>query len=727
MVDPVRIFQELIEKAEKIYTPEDVQKIRKAYEYACLKHEGQLRKDGSPYVIHCIATAQIVLDMALDVDSIQAALLHDCIEDTPTTQEDIAKTFSRPVAEMVEGVTKLSRVPYTSKEEEQVENLRKMLIAMAKDIRVILIKLADRLHNMRTMEYQSEKKQKVKSLETMEIYAPLAHRLRIQKIKWELEDTSLRYLDPYGYEEITSQMVRCSRETEQFIEHNCQRIRERMDQAGIKATVYGRMKHIYSIYRKMYSQNKSLNEVYDLYAFRVVVDNIADCYNVLGQIHDLFNPVPGRFKDYIGTPKPNHYQSLHTTVIGREGVPFEVQIRTWEMHEVAEYGIAAHWKYKQGIEGRQGQEEKLEWIRRLIENQEEMEAEDFISTLKTDMFSDEVFVFTPNGDVINLPSGATPIDFAYAIHSAVGNSMVGCKVNGRICTFDYTLQNGDIVEVMTSKAGKGPSRDWVKLARSNEARTKIRQWFRREKKEENIENGKQSLEQELRKNNIPFAALTDDEVMPEILSRLKVNTLDELYASIGYGGMTAAKVVTRLKEEMTHQSRLQNEKTVIERLLQEAKKPKPTPTGLIVEGLDNCLTKFSRCCTPVPGDEVVGFITKGFGVSVHRKDCVNVQKSREKGEEPGRWVNVSWGDTQNESYEAGLNVSAKDRDNFVADVMLAVSTIKARVTSVHARSLPDSYAILDIIVKVSGKQQLVEVINKIKRITGVIDVKRVNG
>ncbi|NLT40378.1 MAG: bifunctional (p)ppGpp synthetase/guanosine-3',5'-bis(diphosphate) 3'-pyrophosphohydrolase [Clostridiales bacterium] len=727
MVDAEKFFRELMEAVKEIFTPSDLEKIERAYRFAASKHEGQLRRDGSAFVTHGLATAKIIVEMGLDVDSIIAAILHDCIEDTGTTHEEIAKAFGKPVAELVDGVTKLSRVPYSSVEEEQVENLRKMLLAMAKDIRVILIKLADRLHNMRTMEYQTEQKQRTKSLETMEIYAPIAHRLGMQKIKWELEDISLRYLDPYGYKEILDELQSRSTLNDRFIETNCSRIENRLKEADIAATVYGRTKHIYSIYRKVYSKDKGLGEVYDLYAFRVIVDTIADCYNVLGQIHDLFKPVPGRFKDYIGTPKPNLYQSLHTTVIGREGIPFEVQIRTWDMHLTAEYGIAAHWKYKQGVQGKQSEEEKLGWIRRLLENQQEMDPEDFISTLKTDMFSDEVFVFTPKGDVINLPAGATPIDFAYAIHSAVGNSMTGVKVNSRISNYDYVLQNGDVVEVITSKSSKGPSRDWIKLARSNEARTKIRQWFKRERQEENIANGRQSLEAELKKNNIPLSSVMGEEILPVILQKLHVSSLNELYASIGYGGTTAVKVVNRVKLELMRLSKEQRDKLSLERLTQEAKKPKRSETGLIVENIENCLTKFSHCCTPVPGDPVIGFITRGFGVSVHRQDCRNVLRAKEKESDEGRWVKVSWTDQQDALYEARLALSSHDRDNFVVDIVTALSALKVKVQSLNARALPDGYAVVDMTVFVKNKAQLTEVMNRINGISGVIDVKRANG
>ena len=509
-MDPILERYQALEDKIKTYNPAlDTQRLFSAFTYADNAHSGQLRKDGSPYITHPLAVAEIVAELELDTDSIIAALLHDCIEDTGSTHEEIAKLFGAVVADLVEGVTKLTRVQYTSKEEEQMENLRKMLMAMAKDIRVILIKICDRLHNMRTMEYQSPRKQKEKALETMEIYAPIAHRLGMQRIKWELEDTSLRYLDPVGYKEISDELAARSAAHEEFLATVQRRIQERLDAEGIHCTIYGRVKHAYSIYRKMYTQNKTMDEIFDLYAFRVIVDDIPECYNVLGVIHDLFNPVLGRFKDYIGTPKPNGYQSLHTTVIGRDGIPFEVQIRTWEMHHTAEYGIAAHWKYKQGMaNAKLGTEEAFEWVRKLLESQQDVDAEEFVRTMRVDLFSDEVFVFTPRGDVINLPAGATPIDFAYNIHSAVGNHMTGAKVNGRMVTFDTPLKNGDIVEVITSKSAHGPSRDWMKICKSNEARNKIRQWFKKERREENIATGRASFESELKHVGLSLAAIT---------------------------------------------------------------------------------------------------------------------------------------------------------------------------------------------------------------------------
>ncbi len=744
-MDPILERYQALEERIKGYNPTlDVQRLYSAFTFADNAHSGQLRKDGSPYITHPLAVAEIVAELELDTDSIIAALLHDCIEDTGVTHEEIAKQFGAVVADLVEGVTKLTRVQYTSKEEEQMENLRKMLMAMAKDIRVILIKICDRLHNMRTMEYQSPRKQKEKALETMEIYAPIAHRLGMQRIKWELEDTSLRYLDPVGYREIADELAARSAAHEEFLATIQQQIQQRLDAEGIHCTIYGRVKHAYSIYRKMYTQNKTMDEIFDLYAFRVIVDDIFECYNVLGVIHDLFNPLLGRFKDYIGTPKPNGYQSLHTTVIGRNGIPFEVQIRTWDMHHTAEYGIAAHWKYKQGMaNSKLGTESAFEWVRKLLESQQDVDAEEFVRTMRVDLFSDEVFVFTPRGDVINLPAGATPIDFAYNIHSAVGNHMTGAKINGRMVTFDSKLKNGDIVEVITSKSAHGPSRDWMKICKSNEARNKIRQWFKKERREENIATGRASIESELKHAGLSLAAITAEDVLPYVLKKVRFGTMDELYAAIGYGGMSAQKAVVRVKDEMTRLNRLQAEQnTAAEKAALQnqpiypatggispvaVKVGKHDQSGIVVEGIDNCLVKFAKCCTPVPGDPVVGFITRGFGVSVHRADCPNAAPEKRKPEEEGRWIQVSWATGELASYRTSLEMSAKDRDGLTLDVAMSLSTMKAKTTNLSARSLADGYATVHIVLEVKDQSELVAIINKLSQIQGVYEVKRTAG
>ena len=732
---PQEMYDQLVETVKSYNPSAGFDQIHAAYEYAAAHHAGQNRKDGSPFVTHPLAVAQIVAEeLHLDTESIVAALLHDTIEDTDATHEEISKLFSPTVADLVEGVSKLTRVHYTSKEEEQMENLRKMLMAMAKDIRVILIKISDRLHNMRTMEYQTPEKQKQKSFETMEIYAPIAHRLGMQRMKWELEDLSLKYLDPVGYREIIEALDEKAAEYDGFMSSVHDQITSRLREAGIDATVQARMKHPYSIYRKMYTQNKSLDDVFDLFAFRVIVDTVADCYNVLGIIHDLYKPILGRFKDYIGTPKPNMYQSLHTTVVGESGIPFEVQIRTKEMHEVAEYGIAAHWKYKQNGQGG-GDEGRYEWVRRLLENQEGADAEDFIHSLKVDMFADEVFVFTPQGDVINLPAGATPIDFAYTIHSAVGNHMTGAKVNGRIVQFDYHLRNGDVVEVMTSKSAHGPSRDWVKIARSSNARSKIRQWFKREKRDENIVNGRQSFEAELKRTGVTLKELTSEENLPSVLKKLCYNSLDDMYAAIGYGGVTALKVMGRLREDIQrilhqHQAERQAEVPVADQPQQTRPAVPQHPKGeqgIVVEGLTNCLVKFSKCCTPVPGDKIVGFITRGYGISVHRADCPNADPARRKPEEAGRWINVSWGSNTRESYRTTLEVVAKDRLNLIVDISTVLSSTKTHVSSLNARSTPDGFALITLDTDVSDSQQLQTVMRRIEQISGVMRVTRPAG
>ena len=730
-----------LEDTIRSYNPgADFARIRASYEFARAHHGEQRRKSGEPYITHPLAVAQIVAEeLHLDSESIEAALLHDVIEDTDATYEDVAKLTSPTVADLVEGVSKLTRIQYATKEDEQMENLRKMLIAMSKDIRVILIKISDRLHNMRTMEYQSPTKQKQKSLETMEIYAPIAHRLGMQRMKWELEDLSLKYLDPIGYDEIVSKLDAKRPEYEDFMRRTQDQIDQRLKELDISHVVYGRMKHPYSIYRKMFSQNKSIDEIFDLFAFRVVVDTIGDCYNVLGVIHDLYKPILGRFKDYIGTPKPNGYQSLHTTVMGTDGIPFEVQIRTREMHEIAEYGVAAHWKYKQNGQGA-GTEGKYEWVRRLLENQEGADAEEFIHSLKVDMFADEVFVFTPNGDVQNLSAGATPIDFAYAIHSAVGNRMIGAKVNNRIVTLDHVLKNGDIVEILTSKNAKGPSRDWMKIAKSTEARSKIRQWFKKERKDENIVNGRSAFDAELRHCGISMKDVLDPEFLPVLLKKVAYPTLEDLYAAIGYGGFTAQKAVSRIQGELQRrQQQRQQEQLLLEAATEEKKEepakapdaakqqkqPKAVKSeqGIIVEGLDNCLVKFSKCCTPVPGDDIVGFITRGYGVSVHRADCPNASAEK-RAEQPNRWIRVSWGTDTNDSYPTTIEAVCKDRLNLLLDISAALSSTKTFVLGLNTRSTEDGFAIIRVEVRIKDGTQLNNLMNKLHQISGVLKVTR---
>ena len=701
------------------YAPSaDLEVIQRAYEYADEKHKNQLRKSGEPYIIHPLAVAEIVAEIGLDTDAITAALLHDCLEDTDASFEEISRMFGETVANLVEGVTKLTRVQYSTMEEQQMENLRKMFMAMSKDIRVILIKIADRLHNTRTLQYQTPAKQISKSMETMEVYAPLAHRLGMQKIKWELEDTSLQYLDPEGYQEIIDYLKKNEDSANSFMNAIQSKITNRLASVGIHGSIYGRIKHTYSIYRKMRAQNKTIDELYDLYAFRVIVDNIADCYNVLGHIHDLFNPIPGRFKDYISTPKPNMYQSLHTTVIGSQGIPFEVQIRTWEMHQTAEYGVAAHWKYKQ--HAGEGSEKEFEWVRRLLENQQDVEADDYIHSLKVDMFDDEVFVFTPKGKVMSLPSGSTPIDFAYAIHSAVGNTMIGAKVNNRIASYDQVLHNGDIVEVLTSKSAKGPSRDWLNICRSNQARIKIKQWFKREKRDENIIRGKASFESELRRIGINPEIIQSEEVLPLVLKRVSFDCLDDMYAAIGFGGLTAIKAVGRIRDELTKATKAATPKELLNLNKQQ---PAVNASGVIVEDIGSCMIKFSRCCTPVPGDEIIGFITKGYGVSVHRKDCPNAKNAQDPAQK-GRWVKVTWAETPDALFSTSLEIEADDRDGLMLDVATILTSLRLRTSEMSARSVGGGTAIVCLRFGVHNLTELENVRTRLRGISGVHNVER---
>ena len=705
----------------------DMDLIDKAVAYANEKHQYQKRKDGSPYIIHPLAVAEIVVEMGLDVDAVLAALLHDCIEDTDTSHEEIEKVFGATVAELVEGVTKLTRANFSSTEQAQMENLRKMFMAMSKDIRVVLIKIADRLHNMRTMQYQSPAKQIIKCRETMDIYAPLAHRLGMQKIKWELEDLSLRYLCPAEYNGILNYLDSNKDEANAFMQTIQDTITDRLTRMGIPNTTYGRIKHIFSIYRKMVSQGKTIDELYDLYAFRVIVDTIPDCYNVLGHIHDLFNLVPGRFKDYISTPKPNMYQSLHTTVIGSQGIPFEVQIRTWEMHKTAEYGIAAHWKYKQGTGD--GSEKDFEWVRRLLESQQDSDAEEYVQSLKIDMFDDEVFVFTPKGRIVSLPNGSTPIDFAYAIHSGVGNAMIGAKINNRIANIDTPLTNGDIVEVLTSKAAKGPSRDWLSICKSNQARTKIKQWFKKEKREENIVHGKSSFEAEMRRCGLSLTAITDPDLEPHLLKKLSFDNWDDMYAAIGYGGLTAAKAVGRIRDDVNKAAKTQATEKSTQmplRITPEAetgKQNRHAVNGVIVEDIDSCMIKFARCCTPVPGDPIVGFITKGFGVSIHRADCPNA-RNREDPRQAARWVRVRWDMQEDQPFDTTLELDCITRDGLLLDVAQTMTAAHIRVKELTGRDLPGGRSMFTVRFEVKNVQELEVIRKKLLNIKYVTSARR---
>ena len=705
----------------------DMDLINRAVEYARNKHIHQKRKDGSPYIIHPLAVAEVVAEMGLDTDALLGALLHDCIEDTDASHDEIEKLFGQTVAELVEGVTKLTRANFSSTEQEQMENLRKMFMAMSKDIRVVLIKIADRLHNMRTMQYQSPAKQLLKCRETMDIYAPLAHRLGMQKIKWELEDNSLRYLNADSYDNIMSYLNDHKEQDEAFMRTIQEKITQRLATVGIHNTTYGRIKHVYSIYRKMQAQSKTMEELYDIYAFRVIVDTIPDCYNVLGHVHDLFNLVPGRFKDYISTPKPNMYQSLHTTVIGTQGIPFEVQIRTWDMHETAEYGIAAHWKYKQGVGS--GNEKDFEWVRRLLESQQDTDAEDYVQSLKIDMFDDEVFVFTPKGRIVSLPASSTPIDFAYAIHSGVGNSMIGAKVNNRIANIDTSLKNGDIVEILTSKSAKGPSRDWLNICKSNQARTKIKQWFKKEKREENILHGRSSFEAEMKRVGLPLSSLTEEELEAHLLRKLSFDNWDDMYAAIGYGGLTATKAVGRIRDDINRVLRAQElEKQPRSPLRTQpdseaVKANRHAVNGVIVEDIDSCMIKFSKCCTPVPGDPIVGFITKGFGVSIHRADCPNTLQ-KDDPSQAARWVRVRWANLDEQPFETTLELECITRDGLLLDLATTMTTARVRVKELFGKDLPDGKSVFTVKFEVKNVAELEAIRNKLMNIRDVVSSRR---
>lgn len=726
-------FLELLKEIQT-YNPNcDTDALRRAFDFACKAHKGQLRASGEEYVCHPIEVTRILAGLEMDAQSIIAALLHDVVEDTDYTLEDVKEQFGEDVAQLVDGVTKLGKIQYTTKEEQQVENLRKMFLAMAKDIRVIIIKLADRLHNMRTIKSLPPDKQREKARETIEVYASLAHRLGMARVKGELEDLSLKYLDPVAYQEITENISQKKMQREKYINDVMKTIEAKMKTLGIKGHIEGRAKHFYSIYRKMYTQNKSIEEIYDLFAVRVIVDTVSDCYAVLGMVHELFKPIPMRFKDYIAMPKPNMYQSLHSTVIGPSGHPLEVQIRTWEMHHVAERGIAAHWKYKEGISGATDIDSKLAWVRQLLEMQKEMiDEDDFMRTLKIDLFADEVFVFTPKGDVINLPAGSTPIDFAFAIHSAIGAKMMGAKVNSKIVPIDHILQNGDIVEILTSSSVHGPSRDWLKIVKTAQARNKINQWFKRERREENIVRGKDLLEKELKRHGLTFAQLFRPEWVEPMLKRYTLNTLDDLYASIGYGGLTAQKVVIRLRDEYLkavkaekeseERSLISPETEFIEKKASNAVKS----NGVIVHGVENCLVRLSRCCTPVPGDDIIGFITRGRGISVHRRDCPNMSGKALSEEDLKRIIEVSWEEQQTKgaAYLSELQIEADDRTGLLVEITTAIAESKIPVRALGARTAKGNLAIINITIEITSTAQLEYIIKKIGNLKGIYNVSR---
>lgn len=716
-------YSELRNALSKSLDESELSEIDEAYKLAESAHEGQLRQSGQPYVIHPICVARILAEMGMDKESIIAALLHDVVEDTDYTLEEIEKLFGKNVAYLVNGVTKLGKVAVARKEEVQAENVRKMLLAMSEDIRVIIIKLADRLHNMRTLQYKIPQKQRDTAQETLEIYAPIAHRLGIRAIKEELEDLAISFLDPVAYKEIEDSLSMQEQERKDFLDDIKERIRERVSQAVPDARIDGRIKSVHGIYRKMYMQNKNFDQIYDIYAVRIIVDSVANCYNCLGIVHDTFQPIPGRFKDYISTPKPNMYQSLHTTLISKEGIPFEVQIRTWEMHYTAEYGIAAHWKYKLGINGSVKFEERLAWIRQLLESQKDSEdVEDIVRTIKSDLVPEEVFALTPRGDVKNLPAGSTVIDFAYAIHSAVGNRMVGAKVNGRIVPIDYQIKNGEIIEILTSsQQGKGPSRDWLKIVRTSEARSKIRAWYKKERREENIVEGRAEVEREFRRNNIRLSDADYREFLLKLAERQHCATLDDFFAAVGYGGISVNRMMPHIKEDYLKKQKA--EQSLDEIVLREPKRSKSSE-GVIVEGIDNCLIKFSRCCNPLPGDEIIGFITRGHGVSIHKRSCTNVPKNIELASEPDRWLRAYWDKNVKESYKCTILVHCIDRVGMLADVSGLMANMHVMIHSVSTSGQKDGRSTLILMITVEGVEHLKSVTARVEKINGVLSVER---
>ena len=694
--------------------------IDKAIDYAIQAHDGQFRSSGEEYVCHPLQVALILVQLGMDTETIVAALLHDVVEDTEATLADLTREFGANVAFLVDGVTKIEKLAFSTKEEQQAENFRKMLLALSKDVRVIIIKLADRLHNMRTIGARPEQKRRDTAKETMDIYAPIAHRLGMEEIKEELEDISIRTLDPVAYNEIEEMLKHQKSTLDAFLDRIKAQITERLTEYGLTATVTGRTKSIASSYRKMYMLGKTIDEIYDVYAVRVIVDEVNDCYNALGLVHEMFRPIPGRFKDYISSPKPNMYQSLHTTVIGTDGIPFEVQIRTWKMHYTAEYGIAAHWKYKAGVREDDKFDERLKWVRQFLENQNEIEdADEAIRTIRTDLTSDEIFALTPKGDVISLPSGATVIDFAYAIHSAVGNRMIGAKADGRIVPLDYRVKTGEIIEVLTSpNADHGPSRDWLNVVQTGEARTKIRTWFKRERRDENITHGKAELERELSRNLIRLPEEQMQALLEAEAKRQHCNAVEDLYAAIGYGGVLLSKLVPRLKEEYLRI--LRESETLTPEQVVSAPSQKTNNGGVVIEGIDNCLVKFSRCCNPLPGDDIIGFITRGNGVSIHKRDCVNVNVDKE----PERWVHCHWEDSVRSDFKATFYIDAYDRPDLLSDVLAQLSSMHIALHAVSAREAQGGYAVIEATIAANSVDQLNIVLARLARVPSVISVKR---
>ncbi len=703
--------------------------IRNAFEVCVSAHKGQLRSSKEEFYLHPYNVAKIIITLGMDSESIAAALLHDTVEDTEITLEDIKRRFGDDVALIVDGVTKLGKITYTTKEQQQAENLRKMLMAMAEDIRVILIKLADRLHNMRTIDAMSDYKQLEKSVETLEIYAPIAHRLGIRPIKEELEDLSIKHLDPIAYEQI-EQLLKGRRDQREKILHSISgKIEERLRSVipTTNISIQSRVKSIHGIYRKMFVQGKDFDEIYDIYALRIITDTVTDCYNILGIMHDMFRPIPGRFKDYISMPKPNRYQSLHTTVIGREGIPFEIQIRTAEMHHTAEYGIAAHWKYKEGIEENNSKmEDQLAWVRQILENQSTAgDSSEIISNIKVDLAQDDVFAVTPKGDVINLPVGSTVIDFAFAIHTAVGIKMVGAKVDGKIVPINHIISTGEIIEILTSnQAGRGPSRDWLNIAVTNQAKAKIRSWFKKEKRAENIENGRESVESEFRRNLMSFEDDEYEEFILDIAKKFKFPDAEEFYAAVGYGGILLSKIMPRIKDDYQKRRQATAKPEAPEIVPIQSKVSKG---GVIVDGLHDCLIKFSKCCAPLPGDDIIGFITRGHGVSIHKCDCINVPKDINATEEPGRWVSAHWAKgSENKIFTSSLQIMGIDRDGLLAEVTTTLYNMHVSLHNVNARPLKGGNCLIDVTVSTEGLTHLKNIINHIEKLSGVFSVERIN-
>ncbi len=699
--------------------------VKKAYELAEKAHVNQVRASGEAYFVHPLQVAYILVDLGMDTDSICAGLLHDVVEDTDVTLQQITQMFGKGVALLVDGVTKLGQVPLSTKEEQQAENIRKMLLAMAEDVRVIIIKLADRLHNMRTLMYKKESKQRETALETMEVYAPIAHRLGIRAVKEELEDLALHYLDPVACQEIEQTLATSYNKNISFIDSIKEKIYSRLQEYKMKSHIEGRVKSIYGIYRKVYMAGRNFDEVYDIYAVRIIVDTVIECYNILGVMHDMFTPIPNRFKDYISTPKPNRYQSLHTTVIDRCGVPFEIQIRTWDMHYTAEYGVAAHWKYKAGIQGRDKLEETLAWVRQIIEAQKEASgAEDIVKVIKTDLASEDVFVFTPKGDVISLPIGSTIVDFAYAIHSAVGNKMIGAKIDGRMVAVDTELKTGQIIDIITTKsATHGPNREWLKTAKTSEARNKIRAWFKKERREENIVEGKQEIEREFKRNYINLPDNEMEEFITTISKKQHCDSVEDFYASIGYGGIFLSKILPRIKDDY---QKLIKPTDQVQNILKQLIVPvSKSSNGVIVEGVDNCLIKFAQCCNPLPGDEIIGFITRGHGVSIHKKDCVNVISSMAQEEQRPRWINARFADdVQPKGFRSTLDIVATDRNSLLADITIALANFRVPMHELNARELKNSNVNIVVTIGVQDMSQLKSIIDKIQKVDGVITVER---